>query len=622
MEYLEGYDLMEYVKSKGGKIEAEEALKLLEPVFDCLIEMHKHGILHRDISPDNIYITTHGKVKLLDFGASRFAISEKSKSLSVILKPGYAPPEQYSSRGKQGTWTDVYALAATLYRVIMGNTPIEAVDRQMNDSDFENEAKLVPEKVRTSIIEALVLVPEKRTRTVMELKNKLYKNIQKYEKIITAPEIIGLNSANGEIAKKKNRQIILYSLISIIFIFSILIIKGVLSGNYYELTNFENEETEAENIDIPVVIETATPIPTIVPPSQEPTITIIPTPETTEVPQQLMEFVGLDFGNLKLGGIDFSIYTDYSYAEVYIDGLLNEIMYDAGNKLWMELDYSYMNKIIHLEIKIYDDYNNVVQRINIPSFCYLTSMENISSISSRLDSINWLFTECDINIDSLCNSNKLEVLIAYGDISGDLSSFKNLRDFKYVDLYMAENITGDINSFKNLSNLQVIKLSGCDGITGDISSFGNLYDLLKIDIGLADNVKGDISSLENLRNLQSVDLSNCGDITGSLNYFENLNSLKSIGLTGDSITGNLSSFTKLYNLQSIDLANCYNIKGDISLLASIDSLQEIELFGCDNITGNISTLKGLSDLHYVSIWYCDKLTGTLTLTNGTEVKVN
>ena len=130
MDYVEGLTFKQYLAQQPeGRLPFDQALKLLMPVMDALRAVHQDGLLHRDITPDNIYLTRSGRVKLLDFGAARFAAGEHSRSLSVILKPGYAPEEQYRTRGQQGPWTDVYSLAATLYRAITGQVPPEALDR-------------------------------------------------------------------------------------------------------------------------------------------------------------------------------------------------------------------------------------------------------------------------------------------------------------------------------------------------------------------------------------------------------------------------------------------------------------------------------------------------------------
>jgi serine/threonine protein kinase len=134
MEYIDGITFKQFLDQNGGKIPFELAKKIMLPVMDALRQVHDGGLLHRDISPDNIYLTTSGQVKLLDFGAARYFAGEQSKSLSIILKAGYAPEEQYRSRGKQGAWTDVYAVAATIYRAITGITPPEALDRKEEDT--------------------------------------------------------------------------------------------------------------------------------------------------------------------------------------------------------------------------------------------------------------------------------------------------------------------------------------------------------------------------------------------------------------------------------------------------------------------------------------------------------
>ncbi len=168
MAYVEGRDLKEYLSQQGGKIPFEAALKILILVMAALEEVHRAGIVHRDISPDNIYVEQNGTVKILDFGATRYALGEQSRSLSVVLKPGYAPEEQYRSRGKQGTWTDIYALGATFYRTITGKVPPESTDRLAED-DLVPPSSMgiaIPAHSEAALLKALAVKAENRFQTV------------------------------------------------------------------------------------------------------------------------------------------------------------------------------------------------------------------------------------------------------------------------------------------------------------------------------------------------------------------------------------------------------------------------------------------------------------------------
>ena len=106
-----------------------EACSILLPVMRALEIVHSAGIIHRDIAPDNIYINKNGSVKLLDFGAARNNLGNKSASVDAIIKHGFSPKEQYSRRGNQDAFTDVYALAATFYYAITGVIPPESIER-------------------------------------------------------------------------------------------------------------------------------------------------------------------------------------------------------------------------------------------------------------------------------------------------------------------------------------------------------------------------------------------------------------------------------------------------------------------------------------------------------------
>lgn len=131
MDYLDGITLKEYLKIHG-KLEFSETMKLLKPIMEDLERVHETGLIHRDISPDNIMILKDGSAKMMDFGAAR-QIDNDLKSKSIVLKPGYTPEEQYRSKGIQGSWTDVYALCATIYRCITGEVPDDALQRCYKD---------------------------------------------------------------------------------------------------------------------------------------------------------------------------------------------------------------------------------------------------------------------------------------------------------------------------------------------------------------------------------------------------------------------------------------------------------------------------------------------------------
>lgn len=133
MEYIDGESLDKYMRRFGGRLTVEQANELLIPVMEALDWVHSKGIVHRDIAPDNIIVTKDGRAKLIDFGAARYSTGEKSKSLDVILKHGFAPKEQYIRRGRQGPFTDVYAMAATYYYAITGKIPPDAIERMDED---------------------------------------------------------------------------------------------------------------------------------------------------------------------------------------------------------------------------------------------------------------------------------------------------------------------------------------------------------------------------------------------------------------------------------------------------------------------------------------------------------
>lgn len=171
MEYIDGHSLKEYLQMRGGKISFEETRQILCPIMRAVRDLHNAGLLHRDIAPDNIYLTTDGKVKLLDFGAARSGLLDETQNAALIIKPGYAPLEQYAGFKEQGTFTDIYALGATFYRSLTGVVPVPATDRAMGAillSPIELGAAISP-TANDAIMKAMGLQPETRYQRVDEM---------------------------------------------------------------------------------------------------------------------------------------------------------------------------------------------------------------------------------------------------------------------------------------------------------------------------------------------------------------------------------------------------------------------------------------------------------------------
>ena len=221
MQFLEGQDIKDILNAEG-PMPYNRAMPIIRAVTETLEQVHAQGIIHRDIAPDNIYITNTGEVKLLDFGAARYESALNSKSLSVILKPGYAPEEQYRSQGEQGSWTDVYALAATFYKMITGITPEDSMERAVSD-DLKEPSKHgaeLPKAAENAIMNALNIRAEHRTKTMLEFRQAL----------------VSFDVVRAQVKQKKQKQtkvptwlkIILGGTVAALLLFGILSATGTV----------------------------------------------------------------------------------------------------------------------------------------------------------------------------------------------------------------------------------------------------------------------------------------------------------------------------------------------------------------------------------------------------------
>ena len=173
MEYVEGTTFKSWVKQNGGRIPPEELFSTIEPLFGALDAVHRSGLIHRDISPDNLMLE-NGMVRLLDFGCARES-SGGTKTMTVALKHGFAPVEQYQYKG-QGPWTDVYSLAATIYFCLTGVTPPQALDRMCDDELIPPRKLGIPlrEQQERALLQGLTIRPRRRFQSVGDFHKALY----------------------------------------------------------------------------------------------------------------------------------------------------------------------------------------------------------------------------------------------------------------------------------------------------------------------------------------------------------------------------------------------------------------------------------------------------------------
>jgi serine/threonine protein kinase len=183
MDYYEGISLAEHLESLdengGGRLPEETAKQLLLSILDGLRAVHAKGFLHRDVKPQNIYLartdTSGVRPILLDFGAARQAMGERSRSLSVMVSAGYAPFEQYHRKGSHGPWTDIYAAAAAvLYRTVTGETPPEATEPISADELKPASAFGASKGLSDALSAALAIATEARPQSVREFQARLW----------------------------------------------------------------------------------------------------------------------------------------------------------------------------------------------------------------------------------------------------------------------------------------------------------------------------------------------------------------------------------------------------------------------------------------------------------------
>ncbi len=205
MEFLNGITVKQFLESSpDGKLDPQTAIDIVIHVLDALSEMHSKKIIHRDISPDNIQITTNNEIKIFDFGAAKLTKEDAEETRSIVVKTGYTPPEQYRAKSKQGAFTDLYSVGAVLYKLVTGATPDESVDRIIEDT-LKKPSKVgvdIDANTERVIMKALALKHELRFQNATQFKDALLN-----KKNVDFPEV--------ELKKRRRFRILVTSLLSL-----------------------------------------------------------------------------------------------------------------------------------------------------------------------------------------------------------------------------------------------------------------------------------------------------------------------------------------------------------------------------------------------------------------------
>ena len=243
MDYCQGVNLAEYMEQQGGILSEQAVMNFIMPILEGLQELHNRGVLHRDIKPQNIYVTHDGRPILLDFGAAKQTLDEHSHSLALMATPGFAAYEQYQIQGKQGPWTDIYSCAATMYYMLSKMVPADAIERMAQDTfsfPLELENKISPE-MRNAIVKGMAVLPENRVQSVQEFQQlllnqtiKLQRNLENTQ--ITPKDPIFLPLDNDSIHVPANKDLDakpFYKRTLNIVALLLIMISAVVGGGYW-----------------------------------------------------------------------------------------------------------------------------------------------------------------------------------------------------------------------------------------------------------------------------------------------------------------------------------------------------------------------------------------------------
>ena len=593
MDYIEGISFKTYIANHGGKVSVEDTLNVMIPVLRALTAVHAEGFIHRDVTPDNIYITKDGMVKLLDFGSARYSIGDKCKSLDVILKVGYAPKEQYIRRSRQGPYTDVYSCAACFYAALTGFLPPEALERLDHDElvPVSQCGVDIPEYLDKAILKGLAVQPEDRFQSAEEFLNAI-----ESQQVVEVPQ--AGSAQPGTPAKKKLSPVLIGGVAA-----AVAVVLGIgiaiggnsggsggeagggnpiaealaptvtIGGEEYStaLTELDLSDRGLTNEDIHGLAEM----------TNLQTLSLEGNPDVTDL-SPLSGLTNLTALNvMETGAADLSPLSGLVHLEELdlanpdiadltpLSGLTNlKILYlDNGNMISSAItDLSPLAGLTNLEalyIPAKSNYTDFSPLAGMTHLKELSMMGSQSDGTNSIDSLDFLkglkdlerlrisVRSCDLT--PIAGLTKLKELRMNGELFAESTSiFQNLTELESLILYMGNSslcTVSDMSDFSGLTKLRALNIN----VSG-LESYAGLENLTELDeLAIHCNESSSIRNLEplkNLSNLRTLELyfgSNNPSV--DISALSNLKNLQSVSFAPSRVIADLSPISRVPNAE-------------------------------------------------------------------------
>ncbi len=675
MEYVDGCDLVKYVRESQP---LSTVLELLEPIAQSLIQIHAEGMIHRDISPDNIMCAKNGSRKLLDFGASHSFTEDESTTGNATLKHGFAPPEQYGSSSMQGPWTDVYAFAATIYWCITGKVPQDSMDRSIGGDQLrrpiELGAVLTPEAEQV-LLRGMTLAVTARYQNMQTFWNSLKKANEKHQQEETAsgnPTEPPERTQVSNIVTKTERPAYYYDKEEPeVTMNTALPVRPQRSGRQMEqpVVNQPVREEPALEPELPVPEEPAPPV--SVPEEPAPSVPVpeepVPAPPQREEPEReipkkrrlsishyamLAAIVVLvvllavtltpgkkqsqpdssepvvEAGSVTVAGETIPVDT----TELYITGNSHYTTQRFSNLSFItaegltEQDMDTIGELtglkklylVDLELK---DLSTLASLKNLTELClYGNHISDVKPLS-KLTGLTWLDLGSNhlTTTEDLGGLTSLVRLYLQDNAITDLSGLENLSALQTLNL--TNNHPDSPEELKSLSAMTMLSVSGCGFTNHQLLELTEALPDCALDVdvvtNIPENVKiGGASYSTSSTSLYLVDQDLTDSDLSNLKYMVDLTVLD---LSGNRIT-NLSVLSQLPALTEVHLEK--TSVTDITVLSQLYHLEWLSLAGSP--VSDLTPLKHLTELHYLDLsgTKVEDLSPVAGLTNITQMDIS